>query len=56
VICPIRVERGAVGIALAFGLVTTFVPFPNRSGLIGRGRGVILLAIYAVYVVLLLKP
>jgi len=56
VICPIKVERGAVGIALAFGLVTTFVPFPNRSGLIGRGRGVILLAIYAVYVVLLLKP
>ena len=55
VICPIRVERGPVGIALAFGLVTTLIPFPGRSGLIGRGRGVVLLAIYATYVVLLLK-
>lgn len=54
-ICPIRVDRMAVGAALAFGLVTTIVPYPNRSGLIGRNRGVVLLLIYAAYVVLLLK-
>jgi len=55
VICPIKVERKEVGLALAFGLVTTLVPFPNRHGLIGRNRGFVLLVIYAVYVVLLLK-
>jgi cation:H+ antiporter len=55
VICPIQVERSTVGIALVFGLVTTLVTFPNRSGLIGRNRGVVLLAIYVTYVVLLLK-
>ena len=54
-ICPIKVERSPVGIALAFGLVTTLVPFPNRDGWIGRSRGVVLLVIYASYVVLLLK-
>lgn len=54
-ICPIKVERGPVGIALAFGLLTTLVPFPDRRGLIGRSRGVILLAVYASYAVLLLK-
>ena len=54
-ICPITVDRTAVGATLAFGLATTFVPFPNRSGFIGRSRGIVLLAIYLIYVILLLK-
>ncbi len=54
-ICPIKVERAAVGMTLGFGLVTTLVPFPNRGGLIRRSGGVVLLALYGVYVVLLLK-
>lgn len=54
-ICPIKVERGTVGIALSFGLLTTLVPFPDRRGLIGRSRGVVLLAIYAAYATILLK-
>lgn len=54
-ICPITVDRTVVGATLAFGLATTFVPFPNRSGVIGRSRGVVLLAIYLIYVILLLK-
>ncbi len=55
VICPIPVERTPVGFALGFGLVTTLVTYPNRSGLIGRSRGVGLLVVYAIYIVLLLK-
>ena len=55
VICPIKVERSTVGLALGFGLVTTLVTYPNRSGLIGRSRGLVLLAIYAIYIALLLK-
>lgn len=54
-ICPIKTDRVSVGATLVFGLVTTLVPFPNRRGLIGRGRGVVLLAIYALYVILLLQ-
>jgi cation:H+ antiporter len=53
--CPIKVDRLAVGATLAFGLVTTLVPFPNRHGLIGRGRGMVLLLLYTGYVILLLK-
>ena len=55
VICPITVERATVGFALGFGLVTTLVTYPNRSGLIGRSRGLMLLVIYVIYVALLLK-
>jgi cation:H+ antiporter len=55
VICPIQVQRAAVGATLVFGVVTTAVTFPNRRGLIGRSRGLALLAIYAGYVAFLLK-
>jgi cation:H+ antiporter len=54
-ICPIQVDRPAVGLALGFGMATTLVPFPNRSGWIGSSRGILLLAFYAAYVVLMLK-
>ena len=54
-ICPIKVDRLSVGATLGFGLVTTLVPFPNRDGLIRRSRGVVLLLLYAGYVILLLK-
>jgi cation:H+ antiporter len=55
IIYPIQVDRISVGATLAFGLVTTLVPFPNRHGLIGRSRGVVLLLLYTGYVILLLK-
>ena len=54
-ICPIRVEHGSVAVALAFGLASTLLPFPNRRGQIGRSRGIVLLIMYAAYVALLLK-
>ncbi len=54
-ICPIAVNRAAVGATLAFGALTTLIPFPNRSGFIGRSRGLVLLVVYAAYVCFLMK-
>jgi len=52
---PVQVDRSAVGITLAFGAITTLATFPNRQALIGRGRGIVLLVLYAIYVVGVLK-
>jgi cation:H+ antiporter len=54
-ICPIRVAERGVAVALGFGLVTTAVIWPQRSGLIVRSRGAILLALYLVYVIALIS-
>lgn len=50
VIHPIAVDWREILVALAFGLVALAVTFPARSGFIGRGRGALLLALYAAYV------
>lgn len=52
VICPIQVDLNNVRWALGFGVLTTLLTFPRRDGLIPRWRGVALLALYAVFVVL----
>jgi cation:H+ antiporter len=54
-ICPIRVADRTVALALGFGLVTTALTFPPASRVLGRARGVILLACYAAYVVCMLR-
>jgi cation:H+ antiporter len=51
---PIEVPWSSVGAALGFGLLTTLLVFPGRSGWIGRQRGVLLLAVYGSYVTLVL--
>lgn len=50
VIHPIVVDWREILVALAFGLAALAVTFPARSGYIGRGRGALLLALYAAYV------
>jgi cation:H+ antiporter len=52
--CPIRMTDSAVGVALGFGLLTTALTFP-KGEMIGRGRGVILLVIYGLYLAVVLR-
>ena len=54
VICPIHVEPGSFAAALIIGLATTALVFPQRNGRIERSRGFMLLALYAIYVVVLI--
>jgi len=49
IICPIVVDWRDSAVALAFGFVAVMLSFPTRSGFIGRMRGVLLLALYALY-------
>jgi cation:H+ antiporter len=51
---PIRVAPMPTGTALAFGFVTTLLLIAGTRGKLGRGRGVVLLTIYAIYVIALL--
>lgn len=51
---PIPVRRVEVFVALAFALVATALVVPGRSGRLGRGRGIPLVACYGCYVVALL--
>jgi len=46
---PIGFDRGEVAVALIAGLVSMLAVFPPARGLIGRGRGAALIAIYAGY-------
>ncbi len=50
VLWPIRVAWNEAAVALGFGIVTVAVVFPGHAGMIGRGRGLLLLALYAAYV------
>ncbi|WP_018989950.1 calcium/sodium antiporter [Aromatoleum toluclasticum] len=51
VIHPIAIGWREVMVALVCGLVAVAVTWPPRSGFISRRRGVVLLALYAVYIV-----
>ena len=51
IIYPIKIRLGKVLPVLAFGLVTMILIWPPRHGRIGRWRGILLFAIYAVYVI-----
>jgi cation:H+ antiporter len=50
VVFPIAVEWGQVALALGFGVVVMTAAIPLRHGLLGRGRGMLLVALYASYV------
>ncbi len=50
IIYPIRVHLGEVLPVLAFGLIAVILIWPPGHGYIGRGRGLLLLALYAAYV------
>ena len=51
---PIHAPVGTVSVALLFGLLTVLLVFP-RQGLLSRGRGIMLLLGYAVYVFFTLR-
>ncbi|MCC4116016.1 calcium/sodium antiporter [Aromatoleum toluclasticum] len=51
VIHPIAIGWREVMVALVCGLIAVAVTWPPRSGFISRRRGVVLLALYAVYIV-----
>lgn len=55
VIHPIVVGLQEAAVGLGFGLLTVAIIYPARDGVIGRRRGVLLLAIYAVYVAAILQ-
>jgi hypothetical protein len=48
-------DASSVRVALAFGLVAVMLTLPGKSGYIGRGRGVLLLALYVAYVVAVIR-
>ncbi|MBD2327594.1 calcium/sodium antiporter [Alkalinema sp. FACHB-956] len=55
ILFPITVNWQEVAIALVFGLLSIAFTFPSSNGLIERRRGVLLLLLYAVYVVAILQ-
>ena len=55
VICPISVGWQEVAVALACGLLALVFCYPTRAGLISRRRGFVLLALYAVYLALIIQ-
>ena len=54
IITPISVPWHALVVGLGFGAITIVLIFPARDGLIGRGRGALLLALYLVYMATIL--
>ena len=46
---PISVAWREVAVALGFGIVALAFCYPPRDGMIGRGRGLLLLAVYVAY-------
>lgn len=46
---PISVAWREVTVALGFGIVALALCYPPRDGMIGRGRGLLLLAVYVAY-------
>jgi cation:H+ antiporter len=54
-ISPIAVAWHDVAVALVMGLMTVVCTLPSGRGVIDRRRGVVLLALYAVYLVALLQ-
>jgi len=53
---PIQVPPTEVAITLGMGLLSVCLLIPDRVGVIGRGRGVLLLASYVVFIVAILAP
>jgi cation:H+ antiporter len=50
IVSPIPVDWHTLVVGLGFGAITVALVFPARDGRLGRRRGMLLLALYAVYV------
>lgn len=55
IIYPVTVDLHEVAITLVFGFVALVFTYPTRKGFIGRWRGVLLLALYAVYLAIIFQ-
>lgn len=55
IIAPITIVWNEVAVGLFFGILTTLIVFPFRGEVIGRKRGIFLLAVYGLYLVLILQ-
>lgn len=55
IIHPIAIGWQEVFIGLGFGVLTVITTVPGRSGMIGRRRGALLLALYVAYLVAILQ-
>lgn len=55
IIYPIPIGLMEVSTGLIFGLLSTAAAFPDKQGHLGHGRGWMLLALYAVYLGLILR-
>lgn len=55
IIHPISVAWREIAVALVFGLLALVVCYPQRNGLIERRRGVLLLVLYASYLVTIVQ-
>ncbi len=54
-ITPIPVSLLQAAPALLLGVATVALSYPRRSGIVGRWRGVMLLAVYVVFVMTALQ-
>lgn len=55
IIAPITIVWNEVAVGLFFGILTTLIVFPFRGEVIGCKRGIFLLAVYGLYLVLILQ-
>ena len=55
IIHPIAIAWREVAIALVFGLIAVVFSYPTRNGFIERWRGTLLLALYAAYLVAIMR-
>ena len=53
---PVSIGWRELATAVVFGLLAVALAFPTRGGMIGRGRGVLLLALYGSYLSAVLLP
>jgi cation:H+ antiporter len=53
---PIQALPAEVAVALGIGVLSLLLLIPGRNGVIGRGRGFMLLAAYGVFVVATVAP
>lgn len=52
---PIEIRVQTVMIGLFFGLLTVALAMPNRASLVPKGRGLVLLGSYTVYIIMLVQ-
>jgi cation:H+ antiporter len=54
-ICPIVIHWNEISVAVIFGILAPACTFPLSKGYIGRGRGFLLVAMYVVYLFIIIQ-